>query len=147
MAEKEALVTASWAGEVSWYRLLQDVATTMPSQNWLTSFQAQSAAPSAAAPAVKAVPASSAPSVQIAGQFTVSGKGFDHPDSADWLARIAQMREVANLWLTQSTLEGTAADLQQTTSFSSSGELTSEAWSSRAKKAAKGSLYEGTNAQ
>jgi len=42
VSDREALVKASWAGEVSWYRVLQDVATTMPSQTWLTSFQAQS---------------------------------------------------------------------------------------------------------
>src|SRR5438093_4630310 len=30
VTDKEGIVKASWAGDVSWYRFLQDVATTMP---------------------------------------------------------------------------------------------------------------------
>jgi Tfp pilus assembly protein PilN len=144
VSDREVLVKDAWSGEVSWYQVLNDVAATMPSQTWLTSFQANSKTQAAAA---GAKPTAAGGPVTVAGTFTVNGKGFDHPDAADWLARISQMKEVANLWLSNSTVSGGDNGGQQLDDFSSSGSLTSDAWSSRAKKSASGNLYEGTNAQ
>ena len=130
---REAQVKDAWGGEVSWYRVLQDIATTMPTQTWLTSYQSSRSTPAQRGPVV------------VTGSFSVSGRGFDHPDSADWLARISQMREVAGLWLSSSSVSGEGA--AKTATFASSGSLTSEAWSPRARRAASGNIYEGTNAQ
>ncbi len=146
VTDREVLVKASWSGELSWYRVLQDVATTMPPQTWLSSFTAASTvtAPKSGAPAAKA---SAQGGVVLAGTFSVNGKGFDHPDSADWLARISQMKEVANLWLSHSTATGGDNSTQRSVTFDSAGFLTDDAFSPRAKKAVTGNLYDGTNAQ
>ena len=146
VGDKEKLVRASWNGEVSWYRLLQDLATTMPSQTWLTAFQADNKGP-AGAPAPGAKPAEG--TVIQAGQFSVGGIGFDHPDSADWLARISQMKQVANAWLASSTVQGGDDGSQQQATFQSSASLTSSAWSWRAEKAADptANIFKGTNAE
>ena len=136
---REAIVKDSWGGEISWYRVLQDIATTMPSQTWLTSYSSSRTGGATTAPTGPVI---------VGGQFTVAGKGFDHPDAADWLARISQIREVVGLWLSSSSVSGTEATRSET--FSSAGSLTSEAWSPRAKKAASSdptAIYEGTNAQ
>jgi Tfp pilus assembly protein PilN len=148
VSDKEALVKASWKGDVSWYRVLQDIATTMPSQTWLTNFQSQSSHGGTTGGA-SATPASAPQNgpITLAGSFTVSGKGFDHPDSADWISRISQMREVANLWLSNSAASGGTSGTQRTITFSSTGMLTNDALSPRGKHAEDGNLYEGTNAQ
>ena len=57
------------------------------------------------------------------------------------------MKQVANLWLSQSSASGGDGGSQRQVQFSSAGSLTSESWSDRAQRAANGDLYEGTNAQ
>ena len=150
VSDKEALVKVAWQGEVSWYRFLQDVATTMPSQTWLTSFEADSKVSSIKAGDAAAKPGAGAPApaaLTQAGQFKVAGKGFDHPDAGDWLARISQLKQVANAWVEKSAAAQTEAGTTPTITFDSTGTLTSHAWSTRAKRAVEGNLYEGTNAQ
>ena len=71
-------------------KVLHDIATTMPSQTWLTSYSSSRTGGATTAPTGPVI---------VGGQFTVAGKGFDHPDAADWLARISQIREVVGLWL------------------------------------------------
>ena len=144
VSDREALVKAAWQREVSWYRFLQDVATTMPSQTWLTSFEADSKVtmgkPGEGKPGAPAA-------LLQAGQFKVAGKGFDHPDAGDWLARISQLKQVANAWVAKSAAVQGEGGTTPTITFDSTGTLTPHAWSTRAKRAVEGNLYDGTNAQ
>ncbi len=112
--QRRALVEEALSTDVAWSKLIQEVATVMPDDVWLSSF------------------VGSAPDDLDPGTFTVSGKGFDHTSSARWLLRVEALDSVSSLWLPSSVRkpEGEFGELSEAT-FASSGTLTDKAASNR----------------
>lgn len=100
--------------DVAWTRTLQEMATVMPSDVWLTSFTGTAGTADALAP----------------GTVTVAGMGFDQASAARWLERIGELDSLAGLWLPSSTKSGEAG--QELITFSSNANLTPAAGSDRA---------------
>ena len=111
------LVARSLQGDVAWSKLLQEVATVLPDDVWLRTFDgARSTDPSP-------------------GRFSVDGRGVDHTSSARWLLRMGSLPTVRNLWLADSSRPtdeqlGTLGEVR----FQSSGELTDAALSDRVER-------------
>jgi len=112
--ERQQLVETALATDVAWSKLVQEVATVMPDDVWLQSFVGL------------------APQPTQPGHFTVTGSGADHTSSARWLLRLEALESVRALWLPSSVrkAEGEFGELSNVT-FSSSGDLTESALSSR----------------
>lgn len=115
---RRALVTGVLAGDVSWTRLLNEVATVLPNDVWLTSFQGGRGA--AGAP----------------GSVTFAANGFDQTSTAHWLVRVSGLESLSGLWVPSSTRTATADGAYVT--FTSSASLTPAAESSRAQRYAAG---------
>jgi Tfp pilus assembly protein PilN len=96
LAQRRALVTSALSDDVAWTRLLQEVATVIPNDVWLTSFSGQSAGASATGAGV----ASSGPSV---GSINVGAMGFDQTSAARWLLRVGDLPSLTGVWLPSST--------------------------------------------
>ncbi len=111
---RELLLQSALASDVAWSKVIQEVATVMPDDIWLQSFVGL------------------APQETQAGQFTVTGNGVDHTSSARWLLRLDALESVTGLWLPSSVRksQGEFGELSEVT-FSSSGQLTERASSSR----------------
>ena len=107
--ERRATVAAALQGDIAWTRLIQQVATVIPNDVWLTSFNGSS----------------------TGGQGTVnfSAMGFDHTSSARWLLRVGELPTLTNLWLPSSSKQGEGPAALVT--FSSTANLTPAAQSDR----------------
>lgn len=112
LASRTATVTGVLVTDVAWTRMLQEVATVIPSDVWLESFNGT--AGTAGAP----------------GTVTFSAKGYDQTSTARWLLRLSEVDSFADLWVPSSTKtpEGTAPE---TVTFSSNADLTTAAISDR----------------
>ena len=111
LQQRRQMVTAALGDDVAWTRLLQEVATVIPNDVWLTSFAGNKTG-------------------GTGGTITVSAMGFDHTSAARWLLRVGDLPSVSGLWLPSSTKQG-----QGTTSlvtFQSTANLTPKARSDRA---------------
>jgi type IV pilus assembly protein PilM len=120
----KAQVTQVLEADVSWGRLLQGVARTIPSDVWISSFQGaaskgSSSAPSAAAqtaaglsgsaasnntPSASPAAGSSATTAAVAGggpsgTITFSASGLDFTSVAAWLQRMAGVPALSNVWV------------------------------------------------
>lgn len=115
IADRRAGVTAALAGDVAWTRLLQEVATVLPNDVWLISFQGAAAAD---------------PVTGAAGTVSVSAMGFDQTSTARWLLRVSELRSISGLWVPSST-KSPATSGQELVTFSSSASLTQAAESDR----------------
>lgn len=105
--QRQAVVGRVLDGEVAWGRLLQEIATVLPGDVWLTSFQG--------AGGVDGAPAT----------LNVSAKGTDQASGARWLLRVGELQSVADLWLPSSTREehdgvGAVVTFQSTATLSPS---------------------------
>jgi type IV pilus assembly protein PilM len=111
---RQQLVQSALGTDISWSKVIQEVATVMPDDIWLQSF-------------VGIAPQDGSP-----GRFTVTGHGSDHTSSARWLLRLDALESVSGLWLPSSVrkAKGEFGELSEVT-FSSSGELTLRAASGR----------------
>lgn len=148
-----AQVVSLLGSDVSWSRLLQEIARTIPNDVWLTTFQASvtpaqpgtgATAPTTTAPAgatttaagattTSAVPgapmAPLTPGGTITGPVSFSAAGLDYPSVAAWLQRIEQIPSLTNLWVPSATRgEG---DVGGVVEFQSTATLTPEARSDR----------------
>jgi Tfp pilus assembly protein PilN len=96
-------VTAALAGDVSWPRVLEDLAGTIPEGTWLTSFGVQRTAAGTAGavdPATgTAAPATGAP----IGTASFSVTGTDFPAVASWLDRLPRIPYYLNLFVASAT--------------------------------------------
>jgi type IV pilus assembly protein PilM len=129
--------------DVSWSRMLQDIARTIPNDVWLTSFQgtatpaAQSSSPPATAQSTTTtgsgatttttVPA--APASELSGTVNFSAVGTDYPAVAAWLKMISELPSLSDLWvpnISEAQLAG-----QGVVNFSSTANLTPAARSNR----------------
>jgi type IV pilus assembly protein PilM len=118
IGERRASVVATLEGDVAWTRLLQEVATVLPNDVWLTSFQGTAGAD---------------PTAGGLGTVQVSAMGFDQTSTARWLLRVSELRSVSGLWVPSSTK--TPADTgQELVTFSSSANLTEAAESDRVQR-------------
>lgn len=126
LQQREAQVNTVLRNDVAWTRLFNDIATVIPADVWLTSFQGQKGGPAAVAVTPTAPGTAAATPV---GTVTVQGRGFEQTSTARWLLRLGDLREFMGLWVTNSTKSGTGA--AQVVTFSSTASLTSEALSKR----------------
>lgn len=105
--DRRKLVTAALSNDVAWTRLLQQIATVIPNDVWLTQF-----------------------SGSADGAVNVSAMGFDHTSAARWLLRVGELPSIQNLWLPSSTKQGEGAN--SLVQFQSTATLTPAAQSNRA---------------
>jgi type IV pilus assembly protein PilM len=120
LAQRRQLVTAALADDVAWTRLLQEIATVIPNDVWLTSFNGTKAGTGTGA--AGATSASTAGSV---GTLNVTAMGVDHSSAARWLLRIGDLSSLTGVWLPSST-KGAGASL---VTFTSTADLTAAAQS------------------
>lgn len=116
--QRRALITSALAGDVAWTRLLQQIATVIPNDVWLTSFTA------------------SRTSGGGAGSVQIAAMGFDQTSAARWLLRVAELPSLQGLWLTSSAKEGSGP--RALVRFQSTANLTPAAESGRASRYAGG---------
>ncbi len=109
---RAALVTAALSRDVSWAKLIQELATVLPDDVWLDNFDG------------------SAPEPGASGSFSVSGRGANHTSSARWLLRIDALESVTGLWV-PSSITNQAPDGSSEVVFTSNAELTDRALSRR----------------
>jgi type IV pilus assembly protein PilM len=129
VVQRQGQVTTVLADDVSWPKIFTDIATVIPTDVWLSSFQGSKAAAANAA----ATPGGTA----TLGTVTVSAKGFDQTSTARWLLRLADLREFVGVWVPNSTKTGTGSDV--VVAFQSSAGLTRDAVSNRASQFLNGS--------
>ncbi|MEM9037707.1 MAG: type IV pilus assembly protein PilM [Actinomycetota bacterium] len=111
---RQELIRSALRNDVAWTKIIQEVATVMPDDTWITSLQA------------------SAPTDGTAGSITVSGNGADHTSSARWLLRLDPLPGVATLWVpTSNRSPGEEGFGLGESSFSSSAILSPAALSDR----------------
>ncbi|HVE46368.1 MAG TPA: type IV pilus assembly protein PilM [Acidimicrobiales bacterium] len=113
LAQRQAQVQAVLADDVAWTRLLQEVATVIPNDVWLTSFTGQKGA-----------------------QVNFQARGFDQTSTARWLLRVAELRSLSGLWVPNSTKTGEGS--ATLVNFTSQANLTPGARSDRAQRLAGG---------
>lgn len=101
LAAKTAAVTTVLQGEIAYTRLIQEVATVMPGDTWLTSF-----------------------AVTRTGAVTFGIAGFDHTSTARWLLRLGGLPSISGLWVPSSTKAGVPGSA---TAFGSTATLTDKA--------------------
>ena len=99
LQERRAMVDSALAGDVAWTRLLQEIATVLPNDVWLTAFTGQKGGTSS-------------------GRRPVSSVGHDQRDRsgastrarpARWLLRVGELQSLTGLWLPSSTKSGEGA--------------------------------------
>lgn len=119
--QRRRLVTAALGDDIAWTRLLQEIATVLPSDVWLTSFKGDKGTASGApAPAGRGA----------VGNISVAGMGFDHSSSARWLLRVGDLPSLTGLFLPNSTKQGTGPTAL--VQFTSTANLTARARGNRA---------------
>jgi Tfp pilus assembly protein PilN len=111
LQERRGMVEAALADDVAWTRLLQEIATVLPNDVWLTAFTGQKGG--------------GATGVGGPGTISVTGMGFDQSSAARWLLRVGELTSLDGLWLPSSTKSGEGAGAAVT--FSSTANLTPQA--------------------
>ena len=120
----QAATAQAMSTDVLWYRYLNELALTYPSDIWLGDLTATVAGPGAVA-TVAADPLAT-PSI---GLLTFTGTGLDMPDVADWLDVLDGTPGFADAWMTTATR--TEEDGRVVVDWSTSVVLTDEALSQR----------------
>lgn len=115
---RRRMVAAALADDVSWPRLLTQIATVIPNDVWLTSFSGQKSG--------------RAPDGTATGTVNVSAMGFDHTSAARWLLRVGELPSLTGLWLPSSTRSGAGAE--SLVSFQSTAQLTPAAHADRSRR-------------
>src|SRR5439155_23149867 len=113
LAQRRALVTNALSDDVAWTRLLQEIATVIPNDVWLTSFAGTK--PSGGGGGGGGQSSSSA-----VGNINVNAMGFDHSSSARWLLRVGDLQSLTGVWLPSSS----KAAGGNTVTFTSTADLT-----------------------
>jgi type IV pilus assembly protein PilM len=131
LTQRRQLVTSALADDVAWTRLLQEIATVIPNDVWLTSFNGTKAGPAGAAGTTTAA------STSAVGSVNVSAMGSDHSSAARWLLRIGDVSSFTDVWLPSSTKAAGAS----TVTFTSTADLTPAARSG----SDRAGLYLGTS--
>ncbi len=115
--DSKSLIVSALQYDVAWSKLVQEVATVMPNDVWISNLQA------------------SAPSAALQGSMSVSGNGADHSSSARWILRIDPLESVTGQWLPVSQLSIDELGLGTTeASFSSNVVLSDRVLSMRSER-------------
>ena len=110
--QRQVVVGNVLDGEIAWSRLLQEIATVLPNDVWLTSFEGTAA--TADAPA----------------RLDIGAMGADQASGARWLMRVGELDAIGELWLPASTREERDGGVS-VVSFQSTATLTPSAASDR----------------
>ena len=141
-----AQLTSLLSTDVSWSRILQEMAKEIPNDVWLTSLQAAVTqvlpVPGATAGATTPTTGATTPTTAaaatvppaatggtISGTVQFSGTALDYPSVAQWLTRIARMPSFADLWVPNAAKR--ALTTRDVVDFQSTAELTPSARSDR----------------
>jgi type IV pilus assembly protein PilM len=122
--------------DISWSRMLQEIARTIPSDTWLTAFQG-SATTDAAGTTTPATPGTTTAGGIGSANFTVVG--LDFTSVSAWIQRIGtQIPSFSNLWVPSATKSGAANSADATggvgralVDFTSNATITEAAASNR----------------
>ena len=113
LASRTTTVGAVLAGDIAWTRMLQEVATVLPTDVWLESFNG------------------TAGTAGVPGTVTFAAKGSDQTSTARWLLRLSEVDSFDDLWVPSSSK--TPEDQSpEVVTFSSTARLTPAASSDRA---------------
>ena len=121
-ASKEALLATAYAGEVSFSQLLMDLSKVIPSDAYLSAFDA------ALAPPVTTGTVTTPGTTAFAGGFTVAGAADGFESIASWLTRLESVRGWVNPWLSSAAEIGSNTGLY---TFTSGADLSSAALTAR----------------
>lgn len=108
ITQRQTAIRNLLADDVAWTRLLQEVATVIPNDVWLTSFTGSSGSP---------------------GSANFSAMGFDQTSTARWLLRLGDLESLSQLWVPSSSKGEGPTGL---VTFSSTASITDKAKSDRA---------------
>ncbi|MDQ1403213.1 MAG: hypothetical protein QOG03_1529 [Actinomycetota bacterium] len=111
LSQRQAAVRTVLGEDVAWTRLLQEVATVLPNDVWLTQFTGTGT------------------------DVNFSAQGLDQASAARWLLRVGDLKSLSNLWVPSSNK---AAGPNGLVTFTSTATLTPAANSDRAQKYAEG---------
>jgi type IV pilus assembly protein PilM len=101
LAARRALVTSALSDDVAWTRLLNEIATVIPNDVWLTTFQGSKTGEAAGG---TTPPGSAAPATTGIGTVNVSAMGLiDHSAAARWLLRVGELPDLTGVWLPSSS--------------------------------------------
>jgi len=104
------------ATDISWSRMLQEIARTIPADSWLTAFTGSSNAGAAVAAGTTA-PTGTGPVTSGSATFTIVG--LDFTSVSAWIQRISTIPSFADLWVPSAT-KGASTEAASSTSGSSS---------------------------
>ena len=116
LAQRRSLVSAALSDDVAWTRVLQEIATVIPNDVWLTTFSGQKAGGG-----TTGTPAATASST--VGSINVGAMGIDHTSAARWLLRIGDLPSLTGVWLPSSSKAAGSPTVQ----FTSTADLTAAA--------------------
>lgn len=109
LVERRTQVQTVLSTDVAWTRLFNEIATVLPNDVWLTSFNGSAGE-----------------------EVSFTAKGFDQTSTARWLLRMAELKSFSGLWVPNSAKDGEGAT--QTVGFSSDAALTPAANSDRVQR-------------
>jgi hypothetical protein len=128
---KQILIQLSY--DVSWSRLMQELAVTMPNDAFMTSFQGASTAPGSTAPGVAPLsPGTKVVQGVPSGGVTVNAAGLGFPSVAAWLQRVSEVKSLKDTWITSAVRTPTPGG--DVVVFSAAANLTEDARSNRYNK-------------
>jgi len=128
------------ATDVSWARMLQEIARTIPNDSWLTTFQGSVTDAGTSS-------AGTSGTTTIAGTTGVVGTpvagtkigtasfgvtGLDFTSVASWIQRIGEIPSFTNLWVPNATKDSSTATSRPLVTYSSTADVTTSAISERA---------------
>lgn len=128
------------ATDVSWARMLQEIARTIPNDSWLTTFQGSVTDTGTSS-------AGTSGTTTIAGTTGVVGTpvagtkigtasfgvtGLDFTSVASWIQRIGEIPSFTNLWVPNATKDSSTATSRPLVTYSSTADVTTSAISERA---------------
>jgi Tfp pilus assembly protein PilN len=125
-AAQQQLVAEAYAGEVSFSQMLLDISRVIPSDAYLTSFDAGLAA------APSTTTTTSTTTTSFAGSFSADGEGDGLESLASWLTRLESVRGWVNPWLTSAAETGARSGFY---TFTSGADLSQDAVTPRGQEA------------
>jgi type IV pilus assembly protein PilM len=130
------------ATDVSWSAMLEDVSRTIPNDVWLKAFTASegqsttgstggATSGSTPLPPSGSTPSAGSSASAPSGSVSFNAAGLSYQSVADWLQKVALLKEFSNLWVPTATKGSSGAAGQVVVTFSSTASITSAAKSKR----------------
>jgi Tfp pilus assembly protein PilN len=120
-AAQQALLAKAFSGEVSFSQMLMDLSRTIPTDAYLTSFNATLTVPVAGA-------VGATPTTGFVGSFTTTGAADGFESLASWLTRLESVKGWVNPYFSSATETGPNTGLY---TFTSSVDLSQESLTAR----------------